>query len=182
MIMPSPKVSSATGAVAVILVENAKPHMFNITRDAVAASDHDNQGRKSGKGHADRIANKLHGLAPCISPKAAQIEAPGGRLRRRGGGTYCFFIGCNRLIFELDPACFREIGNECIFQSSTAPLADELRWWPICQNFTGIHQRDSVAALGLIHEMGRDEDRDAIVTRQMDERAPKFVPFNRVHP
>src|SRR5262249_4764331 len=39
-----------------ILVENAKTHMFNIERDAIAASDHDNQRRKSGKGDADRIA------------------------------------------------------------------------------------------------------------------------------
>src|SRR5271166_1254359 len=89
-------------------------------------------------------------------------------LRLRWGFDGDFLRGRRSLIFELDTARFRQIGNESVFESSASPLTHQLSRWPDCQNLAGVHQGNAVAALGLIHEMGRDEYRDAIVARQMD--------------
>src|SRR5208282_3542905 len=62
------RVNHIPALLRLILVENAKTQMLNIERDAVAASDHDNQRRESSKAHANRIAKQLHRLAPRISP------------------------------------------------------------------------------------------------------------------
>ena len=43
-----------------------------------------------------------------------------------------------------------------------------------------MHQRDAVAALGLVHEMGREEDGDAIVAGEIDQRAPEGVAGDRI--
>ena len=43
-----------------------------------------------------------------------------------------------------------------------------------------MHQRNAVAPLGLVHEVGREEDRDAIVAGEVDQRAPESVARNRI--
>ncbi len=43
-----------------------------------------------------------------------------------------------------------------------------------------VHQRDAVAAFGLIHEVGREEDRDAIIAGEIDQRAPELVARDRI--
>ena len=45
-----------------------------------------------------------------------------------------------------------------------------------------MHQRDPVAALGLVHEMGGDEDGDLVPARQIDHDLPEGIPRHRVHP
>ena len=49
-----------------------------------------------------------------------------------------------------------------------------------CQHLAGVHHRDAVAALGLVHEMGGEEDGHAVVARQVDQRAPEAVARDRV--
>ena len=48
------------------------------------------------------------------------------------------------------------------------------------QHAAGIHQRNAVAARGLVHEMGRDEDRHALVARQVDQQLPEPVARHRI--
>ena len=43
-----------------------------------------------------------------------------------------------------------------------------------------MHERDAVAALRLVHEMGGDENRHAVVAREIDQRAPERVARDRV--
>ena len=43
-----------------------------------------------------------------------------------------------------------------------------------------MHQRDAVAALGLVHEMGRDEDRDVVLAGQVDQDLPEAVARHRI--
>ena len=43
-----------------------------------------------------------------------------------------------------------------------------------------MHQRDAVAALGLVHEMGREEDGDAVVAGEIDQCAPEGVAGDRI--
>src|SRR5262249_6678920 len=43
-----------------------------------------------------------------------------------------------------------------------------------------MHQRNTVAALGLVHEMGRKEDRDAVIAGEIDQRAPERAARNRI--
>ena len=51
---------------------------------------------------------------------------------------------------------------------------------PTASTLPAMHQRDAVAALGLVHEMGREEDGDAVVAREVDQRAPEGVARDRV--
>ena len=44
----------------------------------------------------------------------------------------------------------------------------------------GIHERDAVAALGLVHEVGRDEDGHALIARKIDQQFPEPVPRQRI--
>jgi hypothetical protein len=44
-----------------------------------------------------------------------------------------------------------------------------------------MHQRDAVATLRLIHEMGGDEDRHLLLAREADQMAPEHVARRRVH-
>ena len=43
-----------------------------------------------------------------------------------------------------------------------------------------MHQRDTVAALGLVHEVSGEEDGDAIIAGKVDQRAPERVACHRV--
>ena len=44
-----------------------------------------------------------------------------------------------------------------------------------------VHQRDAVAAHGLVHEVGRDEDRHPLPPREVDEQLPELVAGDRIH-
>ena len=43
-----------------------------------------------------------------------------------------------------------------------------------------IHERDAIAALGLIHEMGRDKNGHALIAREIDQQFPETVPCQRI--
>ena len=51
---------------------------------------------------------------------------------------------------------------------------------PTASTLPAMHQRDAVAALGLVHEMGREKDRDAIIAGEIDQRAPERVARDRI--
>ena len=49
------------------------------------------------------------------------------------------------------------------------------------QHPTAVHEGDAVAALGLVHEVGRDEDGDPLLAGELQQMAPEHVPRCRVH-
>ena len=83
-----------------------------------------------------------------------------------GGSTFFSFLA---------PAGLLEIGDESILERSAAPLLDEFPGRVDGEHLARMHQRDAVAALGLVHEVGREEDGDAVVAREIDQRAPELV-------
>ena len=49
------------------------------------------------------------------------------------------------------------------------------------QHLAGVHQRDAIAAFGLIHKVGGDEDGDTILPRQVDHQLPEHIARHRVN-
>ena len=43
-----------------------------------------------------------------------------------------------------------------------------------------MHQRNAIAALSLVHEMGREKDGDPIVAGEIDQRAPEGIAGDRI--
>ena len=77
--------------------------------------------------------------------------------------------------------CFLEIADEGFFQvGSTAPAHEVGRHAGI-EYAARVHKRDPVAACRFIHEMGRHEDRHALIAvRQVDEERPERIAGNRI--
>ena len=44
-----------------------------------------------------------------------------------------------------------------------------------------VHQRDPVAALGLVHEVSGDEQRHAVLTRELEHQLPELIACDRIH-
>ncbi len=63
--------------------------------------------------------------------------------------------------------------NESILQGRFAAVCDDCGWRIADQNPSGMHQRNPIAAFGLVHEMGRDEDGDVIAPRQLAQGVPE---------
>ena len=50
------------------------------------------------------------------------------------------------------------------------------------EHAAGIHQRDPIAALGLVHEVGRNENRHALIARKIDQCFPETIACQRDPP
>ena len=94
---------------------------------------------------------------------------------RLGRGGSAFFACC-----RLAPRRFLQIADEGVLERSAAALLDELLGRADGEHPASMHQRNTIAALGLVHEVGREEDGDAIVAGEIDQRAPESVPRNRI--
>ncbi len=53
---------------------------------------------------------------------------------------------------------------------------------PVASDAAGVHQRNPIAAGGLVHEMRRDEDRHALIAGKVDQQFPKEVPGEGIDP
>ena len=78
------------------------------------------------------------------------------------------------------PRRLLQMRHECLFQGLRAPLLHDIRRRVSDQHPACMHQRDAVAALGLVHEVGGDEDGHAVAARQLDQLAPEGVARHRV--
>ena len=78
------------------------------------------------------------------------------------------------------PGRFREIADEAVLERSAAALFDKLLRRADGEHLARVHERDAVAAVRLVHEMGGDENRHAVVAREVDQRAPEGVARDRV--
>ena len=59
--------------------------------------------------------------------------------------------------------------------SVVAPRRDQLCRGSGLENAARIHERDAVAAGGLVHEVGRDKNRDALISGKLDQEFPEPV-------
>ncbi|MPM97778.1 hypothetical protein SDC9_144955 [bioreactor metagenome] len=77
-------------------------------------------------------------------------------------------------------ARFFEIADEGVFQACAAALGHQRRRAVAVEYPPGVHQRDAVAALGLVHEVGGDEDRHPVLAREVDDELPEAIPCHRI--
>ncbi len=109
--------------------------------------------------------------APPAAPHTAAARARlHQRLGRRAGVGRILRPGLGRL----------EMGDEGRLQALGALPRDHRAGRVGDEHPAGMHQRDAVAALRLVHEVGRDEDRHAVRARQVHEDAPERVARHRV--
>src|SRR6185312_1687206 len=68
-----------------------------------------------------------------------------------------------------------EITDESVLERFGAARLDEIRGRAGDQHAPRINERDAVASLRFVHEVGRDEDRHALVAGKVDQRLPEPV-------
>ena len=73
-----------------------------------------------------------------------------------------------------------QVADEGLLQCCRAAVGDQSGRRVARQHPAGVHQRDAVAALGLVHEVGRDEDGDLVAAGEVDQVLPEGVPCHRV--
>src|SRR5262249_58102233 len=118
-----------------------------------------------------------HCFAPGITPYPPWIESPGST-RRRSLGRRCRLRRLD-LLCLVDSSCFLQIADEGVLEGSAAALLDQLLGRADREHSSPMHQRNSVAALSLVHEVGRKEDCDAVIAGEVDQRAPERVASDR---
>jgi len=72
--------------------------------------------------------------------------------------------------------------DEGRFERLVTALAHDLGRRSRDEHFPGMHQRDAVAALRLVHEVSGNEDRHAVAARQFEQEVPEPVARHRVDP
>ena len=162
-----------------IAIEHGERETLDIHVDAVTDDEHHQDAPEQRQCGTDRVAAQLETFAQRVAQRATQAETFSAcsrrsvgfavHRRRRGGGGFGVIL-----------RCILEVGDECIFQGRRAALLDELRRRIGHQHLAGVHERDPIAALALVHEMRRDEDRDLILARQLDQQSPEGVPRDRI--
>ena len=163
-----------------IVVEHRKRQIVDVCRDAEAEYQHQKRGTKQTEAEPDRIAQQFQRLADRIGEQAPQAEQ--GAIAR---GVAVSADAASRALSNSSDlgrprsVCRLEIADEGVFERGGASGRDQLTRRAGRQHAAGIHQRDPVAAFGLVHEMGRDENRHALVAREIDQCFPEAVTRQR---
>ena len=136
------------------------------------------------------IAQELHRLAAGVSPQPSRIKSPrSARLVRfpgwegrvcGGGRRGCGLRRRRGLIRRFSRRRLLQIGDEGVLERMAAALLDQLMRRADGEHATPMHERDAVAALGLVHEMGREKDGDPVIAGEIDQRAPERVAGDRI--
>ena len=69
-----------------------------------------------------------------------------------------------------------EVADEGVLERRDAAGLDQLRRRAGREHAARIHQRDPIAALRLVHEMGGDENGHVLLARKIDQRFPEPIP------
>ena len=68
-----------------------------------------------------------------------------------------------------------DVVDEGLLKCFGARFFNQGGWAIAGQNLARVHERDPVAALGLVHEVRRDENRDLVFTREINHQLPESV-------
>jgi hypothetical protein len=168
-----------------VAVEHGKAQVLHVHADAVAHDDHQQGRAHQGQGEADAVALQLQRFAVGVAEQARQAEARRAAVGGGGGGLGGFDrwgegpAGCGgALLCAL--GLFQQF-DEGVFQLVVAVALHQLGWGAAVEHAPCVHQRDAVAALGLVHEVGGDEQGHAILTRELDHQLPELVAGDGVH-
>ena len=70
---------------------------------------------------------------------------------------------------------FDEVADEGLFKGFGAALLDQSGGHVAVEHLARMHHRHAVAAFGLVHEVGGNEDRHPVAPRQLDEQPPECI-------
>ena len=163
-----------------VAVEGRIGQVLDIERDAVAEGDHEDQRSDQSESEPDRVAQDLQRLAAGIGAQAPETER---RIATRLLRGVCLTGDDVRRIVRRGAERFiglPQIDDEGVFERLNAPAGNKVSRHTARQHLAGMHQRDAVTALGLVHEVGGDEDRHPLIARQFDQEPPEAVAGNRV--
>ena len=75
---------------------------------------------------------------------------------------------------------FFETGDEGFFERIFAARLDQRVRRVAGQYFARVHERDAIAAFRFVHEMRRDKNGDAFLTREVDQKLPELIARHRI--
>ena len=151
-------------------VQHRKGQVFYIHGDAVAQNQHQQGRADKGKGHADRVPQQFPGFAPAVGQQPLRAEGPGAfRLAALFIQQFAAGLAFRFLVHRFQG------GHEGAFQAVAAGLFDQCLGRVTGQYFTGVHQRNAVAALAFVHEVGGDKDGHPVFPGQPHQQLPEPV-------
>ncbi|CAM2150331.1 hypothetical protein PT2222_230055 [Paraburkholderia tropica] len=163
-----------------VVIEHREAQILHVHADAEAHHEQQQQRARERERRAHGVAPQFERLAPHIAPRALQAEAA-MLLRMRGGvgifGQHGEFVAG---VFLGARARIHEPGDERFFERGRAAIARDVRGRVAHQHAARVHQRNAVAAPGLVHEVRGDEDRHLIFARERDQQAPEVVARDRI--
>ena len=74
------------------------------------------------------------------------------------------------------------VGDESVLERRRTLPGLDVSGGTLGQHSTSMHQREAVATLGLVHEVGRDEDGHPLIARKHEELLPEAVSGDRIDP
>jgi hypothetical protein len=160
-----------------VLVEHGVTQVLHVEGDAEAHGQHQHDRAEQREAEPDRVAADFHRLAPREGP-----QARGGEPRGRRGCKRCLRRRRWRVLVGGDarPRVDQMRDERLLQRRRPARFAQRLGR-ALGQYMTLMHQRNAVAAPGLVHEVSGDEDRHPVAPRQLDQQRPEPVPRHRVH-
>jgi hypothetical protein len=144
---------------ALVQVEHRVAEVFHVHPDAVAHHQHQQHRAEQGEGEAEGSRRSSVASRALKLRSRARLKRAGRVGGRRGGFGLGRGVGGG-----FAAAGFAQAGDEGVFEAGRA-AAPPARRGVAGQDAAGVHQRDAVAALGLVHEVGGDEDRHAVLAR-----------------
>ena len=172
-----------TALAALVAIEYRKGQVFDVEGDSVAKDRQENHRPQQRNSKADRIAHQFTHFTPRDGPNSSgRCTKLAVRARRNGAGGHSWRLGRNPVTYDggRNVSGLLQVGHEGILERGSDLGRPQLLRHSHRENFAGMHQRDAVAALGFVHEVGRDEDRHPVPPRQVVEQSPEQVARCRV--
>ena len=176
-----------------VAVERREAQAFDVQRNPEAEHEHQQHRAEQRKSEANRIASQLQRFAVGIAEQTTQAEdgtagaAISTRTAHPDASRFLAIFRVHRSsgprrrrVRFLRPRRFLQIADERGFERRLAPRGTQARRSIAGQHLAGMHQRNAITALGLVHEVGRDENGDALLARQLDQQGPELVACDRI--
>jgi len=148
----------ALAADGLVAVEHRESQIFDVHTDPVAHDEHQDHGAEQGQGRSHRIAAQLKRFTAAVAKQALHAK----RLARRHAFGFVFYRG-NRRGFRIRRlggiCCFLQPGDKRLFKAGRSALFDQRLRRIAGQHFSGMHQRNAIAAFRFIHKVGGDKNR-----------------------
>ncbi len=172
-----------------VAIEHRERQVVHIGVDTVSQHQQHERRTQDGEPEPNGVAPELQSLAPRIGEQAPQAEQPsrpvrarwnhGRRLldliarRHRGGRRRgaAVLICIHTLAIAASKQAMKAFSRVVPPQRCTSSAGV-----PVASTRPAFMSEDPVAALSLVHEMGRDENGDAVLAREITEQRPELIP------